>query len=51
MRSILLVIIGIAGVVVWSYLGQMMNRIYHQHYKVINIIITVLLLYSAIELW
>ncbi|WP_242240318.1 LysE family translocator [Staphylococcus petrasii] len=51
MRSILLVIIGIAGVVVWTLLGQMMNRIYHQHYKVINIIITVLLLYSAIELW
>ncbi len=50
-RSILLIIIGIAGAIVWSLLGQMMNRIYQLHYKVINVIITILLLYSAIELW
>ncbi|WP_233664065.1 LysE family translocator [Staphylococcus haemolyticus] len=50
-RSVLLIVIGIAGAILWSLLGQMMNRIYQQHYKIINVIITVLLLYSAVELW
>ncbi|WP_289327843.1 LysE family translocator [Staphylococcus borealis] len=50
-RSILLIVIGIAGAIVWSLLGQMMNRIYQQHYKIINVVITALLLYSAVELW
>jgi cysteine/O-acetylserine efflux protein len=50
-RAILLIVIGIAGTLVWSLLGQMMNRIYQQHYKIINIVITLLLIFSAIELW
>lgn len=50
-RSILLIVIGIAGAITWSLFGQLMNKLYQQHYKVINIIIAILLLYSVIELW
>ncbi|WP_232806124.1 LysE family translocator [Staphylococcus caledonicus] len=50
-RSTLLIVIGIAGTLLWSLLGQTMNRLYHQYYKIINVIIAILLLISTIELW
>ena len=50
-RSILLIVIGIAGALAWSLLGQVMNTLYHRHYRIINVIIALLLLYSAVELW
>ncbi|KAK57587.1 MAG: LysE family transporter [Staphylococcus lugdunensis] len=50
-RSILLIVIGIAGALAWSLLGQVINTLYHRHYRIINVIIALLLLYSAVELW
>ncbi|MCM3467909.1 LysE family transporter [Staphylococcus lugdunensis] len=50
-RLILLIVIGIAGALAWSLLGQVMNTLYHRHYRIINVIIALLLLYSAVELW
>ncbi len=50
-RWALMVIIGSLGTFMWTGGGQLINQFYHQHYRVINGVVALLLIFSAADLW
>lgn len=47
----LMVIIGVLGTLLWTLAGQLIQTFYKQHYRILNALIALLLLYSAYDLW
>lgn len=47
----LMVIIGILGTLTWTLAGQLIQRFYDQHYRILNAFVALLLVYSVIDLW
>jgi len=50
-RWLVMVMIGSAGTWLWTVGGQLINRFYHQYYRIINLVIASLLVFSAVDLW
>ena len=51
LRLLVMIVVGSAGTFLWTASGQLINRFYHQYYRVINLIIAGLLIFSAADLW
>ncbi|WP_155287246.1 LysE family transporter [Lacticaseibacillus zhaodongensis] len=51
LRWLLMVIIGSAGTLAWTGAGQLISGIYARYYRIINIAVACLLLFSAYDLW
>lgn len=47
----LMVIIGILGTLTWTLAGQLIQRFYNDHYRLLNVIVALLLVYSVWDLW
>ncbi|MHA3065350.1 LysE family transporter [Lacticaseibacillus saniviri] len=50
-RWLVMVAVGSAGTLLWTGGGQLINRFYQQHYRLINLVIAGLLVFSAVDLW
>lgn len=51
LRLLAMVVIGVAGTLTWTVGGQLLNRVYHAHYRLINWLVAALLVFSALDLW
>ncbi|WP_268912920.1 LysE family transporter [Lentilactobacillus sp. SPB1-3] len=51
LRLLLMVAIGSAGTFLWTVGGQLINKFYHQHFRIINVLVACLLIFSAADLW
>lgn len=47
----LMILIGILGTLTWTLAGQMIQRFYNDHYRLLNSIVALLLVYSVYDLW
>ncbi|WP_390404433.1 LysE family transporter [Lacticaseibacillus jixiensis] len=50
-RLVVMVVIGSLGTFAWTGGGQLINRFYHQHFRLINGVVAALLVFSAVDLW
>lgn len=50
-RWILMVIVGSLGTFLWTGGGQLINAFYQKHFRVVNCVVALLLVFSAIDLW
>lgn len=50
-KWLLMVLIGSLGTFVWTVFGQMMSRFYRRYYRIFNTIVTLLLMFAAVDLW
>ena len=51
LRLLAMVAIGVAGTLTWTVGGQLLNRVYQAHYRLINWLVAALLVFSALDLW
>ncbi|WP_100487799.1 LysE family transporter [Sporolactobacillus pectinivorans] len=51
MFGLLMCIVGLCSLLLWASLGSLFNRFFHRHEKVVNTVLAILLVYSAIEIW
>lgn len=51
LKWLLMVAICSLGTFAWTASGQLINRFYHRHYKGLNVIVALLLVFSAVDLW
>ncbi len=49
--AVLLSSIGMTANVTWAIVGDLLRKTFNRHYKIINIILSLLLIYAAISLW
>lgn len=47
----LMVVIGILGTLTWTLAGQLIQTFYQHHFRILNVFIALLLLFSAYDLW
>lgn len=51
MKFTLMVLIGVLGTLAWTIAGQLIQRFYNQHFKLLNSFVALLLVFSASDLW
>lgn len=47
----LMILIGILGTLTWTLAGQLIQRFYQAHYRLLNGCVALLLVYSVYDLW
>lgn len=50
-KWVFMVIIGSLGTFIWTVGGQMISRLYFRYYRLFNLIVALLLVFSASDLW
>jgi threonine/homoserine/homoserine lactone efflux protein len=50
-KWLLMVGMGVAGTLLWTAAGASLKRFYNAHFRVVNLIVAVLLILSAVDLW
>lgn len=47
----LLVIIGSVGTITWTIAGRLINSFYQRHFRIVNGLVALLLVYATVDLW
>lgn len=50
-RWLLMVIVGSLGTFLWTGGGQLINQFYREHFRMVNTVVALLLVFSAVDLW
>ncbi|WP_461213621.1 LysE family transporter [Lacticaseibacillus sp. GG6-2] len=50
-RWVVMVVLGSLGTFAWTGGGQLINRFYQQHFRLINVAVACLLVFAAVDLW
>lgn len=50
-KWIVMVLIGSLGTFAWTVGGQMISRFYNRYYRLLNVFVSLMLIFSAVDLW
>lgn len=50
-KWLLLVLIGSVGTLTWTVAGSLINAFYQRHFRLVNTVVALLLVYATVDLW